>query len=260
MSVLLTICRVSAVGPVVAHEPLRGLERDRGRHPLARVVLRLDQDAGLAAVAMPADAQGADRVRAARHLARGRAGALLVEEVGQRHRRQRRLDDARAVVGPVRVRAVDQPLGLRPSAAATSATVLVSSPEAPLASSTRTALPSTSTVERPVGPAALHELDGDVVPALVAPRRRADHHRLCRDAAERRLRLALVAVGPVRQPDDLGDVRVLPGDLLEARRRAAAGACSRRRSPTRSPGRRSGARRPRASPRRSRWRRRRCCS
>ena len=40
---------------VVAHEPFRGLERDRRRHPLAGVVLRLDQHAGLGAVAELAD-------------------------------------------------------------------------------------------------------------------------------------------------------------------------------------------------------------
>ena len=81
------------VARVVAHEPLGGLERDRRRHPLARVVLRLDQHAGLGAVAELADPQRADRVRAARHLAGRRAGALLVEEVGQHDRGRGRLHD-----------------------------------------------------------------------------------------------------------------------------------------------------------------------
>ena len=78
------------VGRVVAHEPLGGLDRDRDRHPLAGVVVRLDQHARLGAVAVLADPQRADGERAARDLARGRAGALLVEEVGEDDRGRRR--------------------------------------------------------------------------------------------------------------------------------------------------------------------------
>ena len=98
---------------VVREQPLGGLERDRHRHPLTGVVGRLDEHARLGAVTVLADPQRADRVRPARHLARGRAGALLVEEVGEDDRRRRRRHDARARVGAVRVGAVDQARGAR---------------------------------------------------------------------------------------------------------------------------------------------------
>ena len=205
------------VGLVVVHQPLGRLQRGRRGHPLAGVVLRLDQDTGLAPVAVLADPQDGDRGRAARHLALRCADALLVEEVGQRDRARSSADDAGARVGAVRVRPVDQALRPRSrSAVATSAAVLASAPAASLASRTRRPCRHLD-VEREVRARPVHELDGDVVAALVAPRRRAHDDRGLAGAADRGLRLALVAVRLVRQVDDLGDVRVLLGDLLGAR-------------------------------------------
>ena len=174
---------------------------------------------GLRAVAVLADPQARIVYGAARHLALRRADALLVEEVGQRDRAGRRPRRCRCPrwcgtgapgrSGPADWVSQRRPPPARPCSA--------SAPAASLASRTRTALPVTSTASGRFGAGPVHELDRDVVAALVAPRRRGDDDRGLPGAADRGLRLALVAVGLVRQVDDLGDVRVLLGDLLGAR-------------------------------------------
>ncbi len=132
---------------VVAHQPLGGLERDRHRHPLAGVVGRLDQHAGLAS------RHGACR-SAARGPCTGRAGP-------RPRARRSRFWSRKSVsttgvvvactmpgagVGAVRVRAVDQARARRPRSRPRPAPrCWRGAPVAFLASRTRTARPLTST-------------------------------------------------------------------------------------------------------------------
>ena len=153
----------------------------------------------------------------ARRVAGRRARALLVQEIGQRRSAPRRRHDPRPGVRPVRVRAVDQALRLRLERRRHLRRGGGERAGGVLGQQHADRLAVDLDAQRQVGAGPVDELDGDAVAALMAPGGRAHDDRRLSGPADRRLRLALVAVRLVLERHDLGDVRVLLRDLLEAR-------------------------------------------
>ena len=159
------------VGAVVPQQLLRGLEARQRRRPLAGVLLAVEEDADLLAVALLPDSQYRVLERSALHVrvrhvsvcvhCREEVGQVdlrprlrdpgpCVAAVGERHHERRglaRVDRGHDLRGSARERA----RGVRPQ------------PDGDV-------LTADVHCERRAGHARVHELGGDVVPALVAPR------------------------------------------------------------------------------------------